>query len=618
MRVEPCKLGFDRSLGLEWLLTNGIGGYSSSTILECNTRKYHGLLVSSIGNLERFVCLQKMEDSVEVSGRKFGLNCIEFAGGTMVSPGFENLSCFKRGLNEVCFVYETPEFVLEKVIVVPNFSFPPYGDPPRGQFPVSSSQKTENREPRTENREPRTENREPRTENREPNVVPNFKNAVLLSYKISNKTSSPLKHEITPHVSWRSMHELLHEGQKEFKVEGNSVQAGNHKLFFSLPECSLSPAGFWMKNIFYRREAERGYEAVEDSFVPFKINASVRPFEVKSYSVTVILDERKIDLLNPASVYDYDVLDAVLASARSFLVNTSGEKTVIAGYHWFGEWGRDAMISLPGLTLVQGRLEDSKAVLEHFLAKVREGRIMTESESGEPVYRDFDSTLWLVDRIKEYLKYSGLKAGKPFLEKHWKEVFEILRYYGSMENDGLIPHSNGTWMDSLSRDSAVEVQALWYNAVKSAVKMSRQFDLELDLDAERWIRRFESHFMAEYWNGSFLRDSGKDDSFRPNQIIALSLDYNCVPKEHGLSILQKTEELLLTPMGLRTLSPKDSRYKGKYIGGVQERELSYHNGTVWPWLLGPYFKACVKYKGREEAGKAKILLENYFRQAINA
>jgi len=187
-----------------------------------------------------------------------------------------------------------------------------------------------------------------------------------------------------------------------------------------------------------------------------------------------------------------------------------------------------------------------------------------------------------------------------------------------MENDGLIPHSNGTWMDSLSRDSAVEVQALWYNAVKSAVKMSRQFDLELDLDAERWIRRFESHFMAEYWNGSFLRDSGKDDSFRPNQIIALSLDYNCVPKEHGLSILQKTEELLLTPMGLRTLSPKDSRYKGKYIGGVQERELSYHNGTVWPWLLGPYFKACVKYKGREEAGKAKILLENYFRQAINA
>jgi predicted glycogen debranching enzyme len=562
-------MGFEDAVSVEWLLTNGIGGYASSTVLGLNSRKYHGLLVASLGGLQRFVCLQELRDVIETKGVSKELHCAEFAGGRLELPGFDCLEEFVKNPHDVVFVYRTGALALRKTVGVP-----------RGR------------------------------------------NEVAVSYEFSNESSSSATHVIKPVVNFRSVHEVK-KGVFPFETRVSdgraSVSVFGNEISFTSTRGTARPQSAWSSGMYYRREAERGYDAVEDSVIPFSMEFMVPANSRIVYQVTAELSHEggvAKETEASGSVAGAGMLDLLREASDSFIVDTDGGRTVVAGYPWFGEWGRDAMVSLPGLTLVNNRLEDAKAVLGHFLGKIRNGRIMTESEGGSPVYRDFDSTLWMVDRLLQYVKYAGPNAGRKLLGKHWNIVTEAMEYYSGIERGGLIGHRGGTWMDTLERSDAVEVQALWYNALKAYGRLADVCGLRPGIDAGELAGRFEENFVRGYWNGRYLDDCRGDATIRPNQLIALSLDYGCVGREMALRVLDGVEGSLLTPFGLRTLDPKDHRYMGSYEGDAGSRERAYHNGTVWPWLLGPYVRACVRYRGPADAERLRLFLEGFFERAL--
>jgi predicted glycogen debranching enzyme len=295
----------------------------------------------------------------------------------------------------------------------------------------------------------------------------------------------------------------------------------------------------------------------------------------------------------------------LLSAADSFLIDIESKKSVIAGYHWFGEWGRDAMISLPGLTLVQGKFDAAERILERFLNRLSVGRIPTNFDGGMSKYYDFDGTLWMIDRVKDYVDYAGVERGRAFLHTYWWGLKDAMKIYGETVRNGILHHKAGTWMDTLDRSNAVELQGLWYNALKTMGDLSKV--MVDNVDYSGLISGFEENFMARFWNGRYLNDTLTDDSLRPNQVIALSMDYSPVPEKQAVEVLDLVRSELLTPYGLRTLGRSHRDYVGRYSGSPEARDKAYHNGSVWPWLLGPYIKACMKYKRYNKIEGVKLL-----------
>jgi len=286
-------------------------------------------------------------------------------------------------------------------------------------------------------------------------------------------------------------------------------------------------------------------------------------------------------------------------------------KSIIAGYHWFGDWGRDTLIALPGIALVTKRFNDARQILLGFSKYCKNGLIPNAfmDRDSVAVYNTVDASLWFVDRVYQYLKYTNDGA---FLDCIWGTLESIINGYKSgtdydihMDSDFLIDHGPGlTWMDVKLDDyyptprdrKAVEIQALWYNALRIMSNLSQitgKNDTYSDL-AEHVKESFNRQFDQQY----DVIDT-EDLSVRPNQIFLVSLDFPMIHKRMQEQIVKDVKDELITIFGLRTLSPADSRYKGSYIGEYH-RDLSYHNGVVWPWLLGPFIKAFVKTKDHEK------------------
>jgi predicted glycogen debranching enzyme len=316
-----------------------------------------------------------------------------------------------------------------------------------------------------------------------------------------------------------------------------------------------------------------------------------------------------------------------MVAGDSFIVNrkSTGASSIIAGYHWFGDWGRDTMISLPGLTLVTGRFDDARSILSTFASSCKNGLIpnlFPENPADSPVYNTVDASLWFVHAAGRYLDYTG---DLGFIEKIWPTIIEIVNSYFNgtdysirMDDDGLIEHSGQlTWMDAKigdwevtpRRGKACEINALWYNALIYAAEMGEKLGKDIagirktaELTAERFRKKFhnpERNCLYDCISGH--GEDWKDGSIRPNQIFAVSLTHTMLPFEIEKGIVNIVAEELLTPYGLRTLSPADSRYSGFYRGNTEERDAAYHNGTVWPWLLGPYITAYAKvFKDKTE------------------
>jgi predicted glycogen debranching enzyme len=337
-----------------------------------------------------------------------------------------------------------------------------------------------------------------------------------------------------------------------------------------------------------------------------------------------------------------DWLSWVKLAADAFIVsNGNSQKSVIAGYHWYEPWGRDTFISLPGLMLATGRFSDAKNVISTFNAYCRQGLIpnFIGDKSGNPAYNTVDATLWYVNAVLQCLKYTGDFA---FVQSHlWQNLKAIVENHVKgtefnihMDTDGLLAHGERlTWMDAKVNGQAitpragkaVEIQALWFNAVKTVQLLASRFgERQLAEECGALAERTKLSFAEKFWNEAreclfdVVGESEVDVSLRPNQVIAVALDFQMLDHGKMRKILDTVQRELLTLCGLRTLEHSHPKYMGVYFGDRWTRDSAYHNGTVWSWLMGPFTSAYFKTKGHNQRSTefASGLLTTFFQQRI--
>jgi len=421
----------------------------------------------------------------------------------------------------------------------------------------------------------------------------------------------------------------------------------------------------WVERLRYRDESERGESDYDDCFQPGYLMVKVASGESKDFAVVCaashealeakaqayavgatfleaktsyrLEQDEKQDLLSNfyvshPSVSKSDWLSWALIAADSFVVHDrAGGKSVIAGYHWFEPWGRDTFISLPGLLLVTGRYSDARDILATFGGYLKGGLIpnFVADKTGDPAYNTVDGTLWYVNAVLQYVKYTG---DYGFVrDKLWGNLQSIItnHQHGTMfgirlDTDGLLNHgSRLTWMDAEVGDDAitprsgkaVEIQALWYNALKVMEMFATKFQ---DATLAAWYGQLAAQakdsFNAKFWNPKHLclydalnPDGQADASMRPNQILAVSLDYSMLDAERSKSVVESVKVELATPFGLRTLSLDDPKFVGKCFGDRRSRDAAYHNGTIWPWLMGPYVTAYLKVNSYTDEARREAL-----------
>jgi predicted glycogen debranching enzyme len=317
-----------------------------------------------------------------------------------------------------------------------------------------------------------------------------------------------------------------------------------------------------------------------------------------------------------------------VTAADHYVVRRAKNKTIIAGYHWFSDWGRDTMIALPGLTLATNRGGVAREILAEYASYVDKGMIPNRfpDKGQDPEYNSIDATLWFFEAVRAFLQHTD---DHEFVRTNLYEILKEIvvwhakgtRYNIRVDADGLLFAGEAgvqlTWMDAKVDDwlvtprvgKAVEVQALWYNGLRVMQNLARKFnEPEQATEYEEMAERAQKSFNQQFWNESeeclydVVNGESVDTSIRPNQVIALSLAHSMVSPERAKRILEVVDRELLTPRGLRTLSPKDRQYRGRYEGSPASRDSAYHQGTVWPWLMGPFIAAYSKVYG-ESAGR---------------
>jgi predicted glycogen debranching enzyme len=593
------QFSFDTSSRLEWLEANGLGGYASSTVSGANTRRYHGLLVPAVHPpVGRFVLLSKLEERVIVDGRAYELSSNQYRGA--INPrGFELLDSFERDLFPV-FEYAFEGFRLRKTIAAIH-----------------------------------------------------DENTTIILYELVQAAGN-VTLELRPFIAGRDYHSLTHANdaiRREGPFEGGvfSLQPydGQPELFLQVPGASFNASADWYYGYEYAVEEERGLDALEDLFTPGAFLRSLAPGERvaviastrnpgKRDGALLVAAEgsRREAVVRKASVTGSLGRTLVLAADQFIVRRGAGRRTVIAGYHWFTDWGRDTMISLPGLCLAIGRFEDARQILLAFAESVSEGMLPNRFPDGgeAPEYNTVDATLWFFVAAQQYLDSS---ADEPFVRDTLLAVLrDIVAWHqrGTRHNihedsDGLlIAGAAGdqlTWMDARVGDEAitprhgkpVEINALWYNALSILSGFERRWGLgataqRLDAKAAGALLRFRELFWNE--TAGCLYDvvdgDARDASLRPNQLFALSLPHPLLEGAQAESVLATVEAKLLTTVGLRTLSPDDPRFLPTYTGPPWQRDRAYHQGTVWPWLLGPFVTALIRVRGAAGIAQAQKIL----------
>ncbi|MBI3666967.1 MAG: glycogen debranching enzyme N-terminal domain-containing protein [Acidobacteria bacterium] len=585
----------EAALEREWLETNGLGGFSSSTIIGLNTRRYHGLLTAATKPpVGRFVLLSKLEETLVVEGQRFDLSANRYPG--VVHPqGYQYQTGFRLDPFPV-FTYKVGGIEIEKSV------FMVYGE-----------------------------------------------NTTVVQYEIHGLAPNCLL-EVRPLIAFRDYHSTTHaNGALNREVERESGLAtiapyqGLPALHFAHDADEVDPVGVWYRNLEYDIERERGLDYQEDLFNPlvltFNLNhrrsaaviASTEKRDIRSVAGMRRAEVERRTAVLQASPCDDPLVRALVAAADQFIVARGDQKTIIAGYHWFSDWGRDTMIALPGLTLLTGGAEVAKSILLAFAAHVDRGMLPNRfPDAGEePEYNTVDATLWFFEAVRALLKYTD---DYGFVRTHLYEVLVGIiewhvrgaRYGIRVDEDGLLasgePGVQLTWMDAKVGDwvvtprhgKAVEIQALWYNAVRIMEGLARRFDDEAG--RERYVclgTLAKASFNRKFWNEAagclydVVNGEARDASIRPNQIFAVSLPYTMLPLEKTRRVVEVVERELLTPYGLRSLAPGDPQYRGRYEGDPWSRDSAYHQGTVWAWLMGPFITAYAKVNRRSQAARRR-------------
>ncbi len=572
---------FGSSTSREWLETNGIGGYASSTASGANSRRYHGLLVAATRPpLGRVVMLSKLEETLIVGDEQFSLSCNRYPG--VIHPdGFKYLTGFRP--------YPFPTWTYEVgPLTVKRSLFMIYGE-----------------------------------------------NSTVIRWKLANgpENADPVL-ELKPLTAFRNHHHLRREDldlDGEFEVNDGLISICPYpempRLYIAHNAITAEPQGHWYRDLEYEIERERGFDHQEDLFQPFslKFDLSREAVIIGSTEERNVADarlyeeseiERRESLIATAGTTDEFSSQLVIA-ADQFVVSRGNGKTVIAGYHWFSDWGRDTMIALNGLTLATNRPEIARSILTEFAKYISEGILPNRfpDEGETPDYNTVDATLWFFEAIRAYIeKTDDVEIVRT---EFYEKLVNIIEWHSRgtrhqihVDTDGLLfagePGVQLTWMDAKIGDwvitprtgKAVEIQALWYNALCIMSDLAHRFG---DTDGRHTYRSMavaaKASFNGQFWNEEqqclfdVVNGSKKDGSVRPNQIFAVSLKHTMLDPERSLKVVNKVESELLTPVGLRSLSPNDANYVGVYAGSPRDRDAAYHQGTVWGWLIGPFIDA---------------------------
>jgi len=589
--LDLFALSLDAQLSREWLAVNHIGGYAASTLPGCNTRKYHGLLVAAMSPpVRRMVLLSRVEETVFYDGWPHPLASNEYPDAVF-PQGYRLLRAFS---NEPFprWAYQNEGWTLEK------------------QLRLLKGE-----------------------------------NTVILSYTLMG-SAKPVDLEVRPLLALRGIHELMY--QWNAPLGAHDLSPNHHRIpaTHSTPEVFFAHdgkflgEGYWYLNTIYRREQERGYSGLEDLWSPGVVRFTLAPGQTVNFvcstdpihlPTSLERADRQFAILNvPIPAVDGErpdpALEALSHAAEQFVVaNREGRANLMSGYPWSAPSGRDAMIDLPGLLLVTGKLVTAKAVLEYFAGLVDHGLMPSDfpTDGSTPRYRGADVSLWFVNAVHEYARYSG---DDQTVQRLFETIDEILSQYIAgtslgirVDADGLLSSSvtgvATTWMNAeiegfavtQRAGRAVELNALWYNALRIAADLARRFHQpvraeELFMLASRCKVSFNRRFWNEATGCCFdvVHDQGNDGSIRPNQILAISLPFPILGIDRHAAVLSKVREELLTPMGLRTLSAHDPNYRGRYGGAIVARDRAYHQGCVYPWLLGPFVTAFLRVYGRSQ------------------
>jgi predicted glycogen debranching enzyme len=591
---------FESASHHEWLVTNGIGGYASGSLSGANTRRYHGLLVAALTPpTGRFVLLSKVEETVCIEGDTFELSSNQYPGA--VQPqGHQYLERFDAYPSPTFHYRPTEGVLLEKRIWMD-----------RGA------------------------------------------NTAYVRYELA-QASEAVDIRLTPLVCWKDYHSEMRSwdgfpAHAQGRLGELEVRATADAPLLRLlaPGARWQPAGYWHYNVEHAREKDRGLEFQEDLYCPGHFHVNLKPGEAVTLTASIELIptepdrswrnllSRQEQLLQTAPAEDLG--RALTLAADAFVIDLAANdalerSTIIAGYPWFTDWGRDTMISLPGLCLTTGRHKVAREILLSYTPWVSQGMIPNRfpDVGEEPEYNTVDATLWYVHAIKQYVKQAP--DGATLIRELWPILTDIINWhlrgtrYGIQvdEDDRLLragePGVQLTWMDARVGDwvvtprigKPVEINALWVNALQSMADFAEIIGSDSKPYARLAVlatRSFRKAFVRSDGLGLYdvVADDGPDASIRPNQVFAVSLSNTLLSTGVQKAVVDVVEKELLTPRGLRTLSPRDTAYHGRYEGGMAERDGAYHQGTVWPWLLGAFAEA--HHRVYRDKAKARAFLK---------
>lgn len=622
--VWPGKENAEALLTREWLVTNGLGGYASGTLGGVATRRFHGLLIAALpAPFGRTMMLNRLSETLHLpAGAAISLCGEECQPDTPEITVAQYLAEFRLERGLPVWRFEIGQTVLEKYLLLPH-----------------------------------------------------RQNTVQIGYRLL-AGPGPIQLELRPALFFRP-HEgrvdepllepytLLAKGER-YEISGRPDQSPL-RLRLIGEEAALTLKRAVIRDLHYRVEARRGYDAQGVLWSPgsFTTELSVNRTAtlIASSEAWETVDalapqealsaerERRERLLLAAPAQAQEGLGAELVlAADQFIIVPAGRieeaararaagdevRTVIAGYHWFTDWGRDTMISLEGLTLATGRLAEAGWILRTFAHYVRDGLIPNMFPEGERegLYHTADASLWFFHALDRYLQATGdretLRAILPALREIVQHHLTGTHFGIGMDvRDGLLRQgAEGyqlTWMDAKvgdwvvtpRRGKAVEINALWYNALRLLSQWVSQEENEADADSlNRYAEQAKASFNARFWYdaGGYLYDLidgeyGDDAACRPNQVLAFSLTHPVLAPERWQPVLEVVKSRLLTPVGLRSLAPGHPDYQAKYDGDLRTRDAAYHQGTVWTWLLGPFLDAWLRVFPADAPGARRLLSE---------
>jgi len=593
-KLQLVNLKF--SLKRELIRSNRAGSYSITTIIGSNTRKYHGLLVSPQPYVDggNHVLLSSVDETIIQRDEEFNLALHKYPGINEYNPrGHKYITEF-IGDPIPCLIYSVGGVVLSKETL------------------FSSEQ-----------------------------------NRLMIRYTLL-EAHSPTTLRLKPFLAFRNVHTLtkanVNADTRYEKIE-NGIKMRLYPGYSHLHLQFSKDADYihvphWYYNVEYLEEMQRGYDCHEDLFVPGFFETSIKAGE--SIIFCASLEEE-----NPVSFKRFFTTEiknrvprdsyhnCLVNSAQQFIVRNGRKVEIIAGFPWFGRWGRDTFISLPGLTLTQGDVQTCQEVIDTMVTDLKGPLFPNLGSGANTAYNSVDAPLWFFWALQQYA--DAAKAKKQIWKKYGAKMKLILNGYREgtsynikMQDNGLIYAGEQgyalTWMDAVVHGKPVtprigmpvEINALWYNAIMFSMEvaelagddefLAQWLDIALDFPAAFketfWCK--DKGYLADYVDGEF-----KDWSVRPNQIFAASLPYSPVSQQIRMLIVEKCRQELLTPRGLRTLSPTHPQYVGTYGGGQEDRDSAYHQGTVWPWLLGHYAEAYLKLNGKSSVAHIKTLFDNF-------